>query len=94
MGIKQLYNHNLRKLSNEYGDVSVMIGLLCKLLKSEKGHNSTRYLQNFYQKLIRSSVPWTQSVCQISHPSSSISPDILFTRSFMGQMPSLKRGIL
>ena len=24
MGIKQLYNYNLWKLSNEYGDVSVM----------------------------------------------------------------------
>ena len=24
MGIKQLYNHNLQKLPNEYGDVSVM----------------------------------------------------------------------
>ena len=24
MGIKQLYNDNLRKLLNEYGDVSVM----------------------------------------------------------------------
>ena len=26
MGIKQLYNDNLRKLPNEYGDVSVMNG--------------------------------------------------------------------
>ena len=26
MGIKQLYNGNLRKLPNEYGDVSVMFG--------------------------------------------------------------------
>ena len=26
MGIKQLYNDNLRKLPNEYGDVSVMHG--------------------------------------------------------------------
>ena len=25
MGIKQLYNDNLRKLPNEYGDVSVML---------------------------------------------------------------------
>ena len=25
MGIQQLYNDNLRKLPNEYGDVSVMI---------------------------------------------------------------------
>ena len=25
MGIKQLYNDNLRKLPSEYGDVSVMI---------------------------------------------------------------------
>ena len=25
MGIKQLYNDNLRKLPNEYGDVSVMM---------------------------------------------------------------------
>ena len=25
MGIKQLYNNNLRKLPNEYGDVSVMM---------------------------------------------------------------------
>ena len=25
MGIKQLYNDNLRKLPNEYGDVSIMI---------------------------------------------------------------------
>ena len=24
MGIKQLYNDNLRKLRNEYGDISVM----------------------------------------------------------------------
>ena len=27
MGIKQLYNDNLRKLPNEYGDVSVMFYL-------------------------------------------------------------------
>ena len=27
MGIKQLYNDNLRKLPNEYGDVSVMVQL-------------------------------------------------------------------
>ena len=26
MGIKQLYNDTLRKLPNEYGDVSVMVG--------------------------------------------------------------------
>ena len=26
MGLKQLYNDNLRKLPNEYGDVSVMPG--------------------------------------------------------------------
>ena len=26
MGIKQLYNDNLRKLPNEFGDVSVMFG--------------------------------------------------------------------
>ena len=26
MGIKQLYNDNLRKLPNEYGDVSVLPG--------------------------------------------------------------------
>ena len=25
MGIKQLYNDNLRKLLNEYGDISVMV---------------------------------------------------------------------
>ena len=28
MGIKQLYNDNLRKLPNEYGDVSVMVGFV------------------------------------------------------------------
>ena len=28
MGIKQLYNDNLRKLPNEYGDVSVMVRFL------------------------------------------------------------------
>ena len=28
MGIKQLYNDNLRKITNEYGDVSVMILVL------------------------------------------------------------------
>ena len=27
MGIKQLYNDNLRKLPNEYGDISVMMYL-------------------------------------------------------------------
>ena len=27
MGIKQLYNDNLRKLPNEYGDVSVMCSI-------------------------------------------------------------------
>ena len=36
MGIKQLYNDNLRKLPNEYGDVSVMFdkfgsGSICNL---------------------------------------------------------------
>ena len=30
MGIKQLYNDNLRKLPNEYGDVCAMV-LLCGL---------------------------------------------------------------
>ena len=30
MGIKQLYNDNLRKLPNEYGDVSVMVTELTK----------------------------------------------------------------
>ena len=34
MGIKQLYNDNLRKLLNEYGDVSVMV----KLLQLTKRH--------------------------------------------------------
>ena len=29
MGIKQLYNDNLRKLPNEYGDVSVMTCAQC-----------------------------------------------------------------
>ena len=29
MGIKQLYNDNLRKLPNEYGDVSVMQKKYC-----------------------------------------------------------------
>ena len=33
MGIKQLYNDNLRKLPNEYGDVSVM-----KLADNEDRH--------------------------------------------------------
>ena len=28
MGIKQLYNYNVRKLPNEYGDVSVMYTFL------------------------------------------------------------------
>ena len=33
MGIKQLYNDNLRKLPNEYGDVSVMCNLTAVYLK-------------------------------------------------------------
>ena len=28
MGLQQLYNDNLRKLLNEYGDVSVMLKML------------------------------------------------------------------
>ena len=30
MGIKQLYNDNLRKLTNEYGDVSVIQTISCR----------------------------------------------------------------
>ena len=37
MGIKQLYNDNLRRLPNEYGDVSVMPTFkIIDLLVSEK----------------------------------------------------------
>ena len=35
MGIKQLHNDNLRKLPNEYGEESVMQGIL---LLTERGH--------------------------------------------------------
>ena len=38
MGIKQLYNDNLRKLPNEYGDVSVMLHSVvnkCMALQNE-----------------------------------------------------------
>ena len=34
MGIKQLYNDNLRKLPNEYGDVSVMVENLLQMIFS------------------------------------------------------------
>ena len=34
MGIKQLYNDNLRKLPNEYGDVSVMTFRLRQILQN------------------------------------------------------------
>ena len=40
MGIKQLYNDNLRTLSHEYGDISVMAGIFTQrynsLLKTVK----------------------------------------------------------
>ena len=35
-GHKQLYNDNLRKLPNEYGDVSVMIDISVKKSKQKK----------------------------------------------------------
>ena len=43
------------------------VALLYKKLKLDKGHNSAKYTE-FCQKLIRSSTPSTQSVCQISWP--------------------------
>ena len=36
MGIKQLYNDNLRKLPNEYGDVSVMLNIYILGVFTEK----------------------------------------------------------
>ena len=41
MGIKQLYNDNLRKLPNEYGDVSVM--RLCRGSSSEKSETNAKW---------------------------------------------------
>ena len=38
MGIKQLYNDNLRKLPNEYGDVFVMKKITQLKNESEKGY--------------------------------------------------------
>ena len=46
MGIKQLYNDNLRKLPNEYGDVSVMLinEKLIDLLESTFQREGSHYL--------------------------------------------------
>ena len=46
MGIKQLYNDNLRKLPNEYGDVSVMSCLrsLIWLSAQYNVHITARYI--------------------------------------------------
>ena len=51
MGIKQLYNDNLRKLPNEYGDVSVMVYFCISLdCMSSKDYNKLDSNQNFIHK--------------------------------------------
>ena len=42
MGIKQLYNDNLRKLSNKYGDVSVMVTIQAA---NNKGADQTAWMR-------------------------------------------------
>ena len=39
------------------------IALLHKMPKSEKGHNSVKYINRNLHKLTRSSTHWIQSVC-------------------------------
>ena len=46
MGIKQLYNDNLRKLPNEYGDVSVMeYSHFCLYNSCDFGHHHDQRFQ-------------------------------------------------
>ena len=44
MGIKQLYNDNLRKLPNEYGDVSVMVNIYIEKINTVYGIHSAAVL--------------------------------------------------
>ena len=49
MGIIQLYNDNVRKLPNEYGDVSVMIESLSDVKQAEiteEFKSTSRYLDD------------------------------------------------
>ena len=49
MGIKQLYNDNLRKLSREYGDVSVMHVLItCKFEKDRISSNWEKVVTSIF----------------------------------------------
>ena len=59
MGLKQLYNDNLRTLPNEYGDVSVMQSEICKVAffhqnKFQFDHRTLfQILLKLYLKLIQ-----------------------------------------
>ena len=55
MGIKQLYNENLRKLPNEYGDVSVMRTIEGVRAEVSIGYRSTKVGG---AKLLQSKTRW------------------------------------
>ena len=60
------------------------------LQKLEKGDNSATYLQNFAESYLGHLHLRHNQYAKYHDPSSRGSPDILFTRSFMGQMPKPK----
>ena len=63
MGIKQLYNDNLRKLPNEYGDVSVMNNSDTNVFTFGNGMTSLNKLSRFGPVQLRpkSIRPWVVS---------------------------------
>ena len=66
--------------------------LLHKTTKSEKGDNSVKYLQIFPKTYSGHLHLGHNPYAKYHDPSSNGSPDILFTMSFMGQMPKSEKG--
>ena len=59
MDIKHLYNDNLRKLPNNYGDVSVMMFFL--------HHYIQRFFPKFIDKACKIIIPQNKKVCVYRH---------------------------
>ena len=65
-----------------------------KMLKSEKGDNSAKYLQNFTKSWSGHLHLAYRLYAKYHDPSSRDSQDILLTKSFMGKHLCLKRGVI
>ena len=63
MGIKQLYNDNLRTLPNEYGDVSVMVSY--NICFSKISRTFRKYVRRLTQKSL-CLVPWSSERFSVS----------------------------